>query len=1003
MTKAQYRPVFFLLFAISGFTGLIYESIWTHYLKLFLGHAAYAQTLVLTIFMGGMALGSWICSTSSTKWKNLLLLYAAAEGAIGLFALLFHEIFVKAVSISHTTILPMLGTPLAANSFKWALSASLILPETVLLGMTFPLMSSGILRTFPTTPGRSISLLYFTNSIGAAIGVLVSGFVLIKTVGLPGTIGIAGLINIGIAGVVWFIARGLTPEALPLEAEDTARAGSGDRWYWILLLASLVTGTASFIYEIGWIRMLSLVLGSSTHAFELMLSAFILGLAFGGLWIQRRIDGIKDPVLFLVKVQACMGILALSTLFLYGHLFEPMQWIVQRLPKTDTGYWIFNLSSNAIALTIMLPTTFCAGMTLPLITYSLLKRGHGEKSIGAVYAANTVGAIIGVFSAVHLGMPLLGLKGLITVGAGFDLILAVALLWAVSTASAGVRRKIYVTAACICAVAISMFFVKFDHYKMASGVYRDGQLESPQNARLVYHKDGKTSTVSVFLYPDGGMSIRTNGKADAMIQLFPGRVETSDEPTMVLIAAIPMALNPNARTAANIGFGSGLTTATLLLKDSLEEVDTVEIEPAMIEGARNFGAAVEAAYTDGRSRIYVDDAKTFFSTRNRKYDIIVSEPSNPWVSGVAGLFSEEFYRLAAGNLSKNGLFCQWLQIYEIDMELVASVLKALSSVFQDYYIYAATDRDLIIVASNDKFTPELDSGIFNEPDLSKALRRVRVRNIQDIELRKVGSRNVLKAFLETFPIRRNSDFYPVLDQKAVRTRFLQKNAHEIFTFTHRPLPFMEMHAESEIPWDRTEVTRSRHFPQARDAFIATALRDYFLEGQYGPGYSGIPPEVIREASELKRRAWEECRQTSNKFQPLMVSIYNVVVLRMTPYLRPEELERLWSTLESGPCFQRLSPWEQRWIALFKAVGQRDEKAMAEIAQDLLEDERTVGPGLKKYVVAAGMTGNLKQGEQEKSLRMWNEHLRSMYENRQPELVFRILVANSQPEDSVMSN
>jgi len=466
---------------------------------------------------------------------------------------------------------------------------------------------------------------------------------------------------------------------------------------------------------------------------------------------------------------------------------------------------------------------------------------------------------------------------------------------------------------------------------------------------------------------------------------------------MVLAAVIPMALNPHAKKVANIGFGSGLTTATLLLNDALEEVVTVEIEPAMIEGAKTFGDRVRLAYTDQRSRIYVDDAKTFFSVQQKKYDIIISEPSNPWVSGVASLFSREFYQLASYNLEKNGLFCQWLQIYEMDMALVASVLKAISSSFSDYVVYAANYNDLIIVASNDNSIPQLDAEVFSAPELARALKRIRVRNIQDIELRKVGNKKILDPFTATFPIPQNSDYFPVLDQNAVRARFLQKNASAILTFTHSPLPALEILSESGYPWLRTDVTPSNHYPQAKEAFIAMALRDYFLEGQFSDKYSEIPPDVIREASDLRLRASREC-QKGQGLQGLKAGLYHVVVLRMTPYLRPGEMEGVWSALESGPCFKSLTSRENKWIALFKAVGKRDVKTMADIAGDLLANERNIQPGIKKYVVAAGMIGNLAQGAREKSLRIWDAYLSSTYGKRQPELLFRLLLANSTKTD-----
>ena len=231
------RNIYFMLFALSGFSGLIYESIWTHYLKLFLGHAAYAQTLVLAIFMGGMAIGSWICSKYSSRWKNLLLGYAMTEGIIGLCALAFHHAFTYTIELSYSSVIPQLGNPVTVSAFKWVLSALMILPQSVLLGMTFPLMTAGILRLFPGRPGRTIAMLYFTNSIGAAIGVLVSGFMLIRLTGLPGTIRIAGLINIILGLTVWFLIRRSRFEDEPFKVNEKAMQNS-KRGYWFFFCLS---------------------------------------------------------------------------------------------------------------------------------------------------------------------------------------------------------------------------------------------------------------------------------------------------------------------------------------------------------------------------------------------------------------------------------------------------------------------------------------------------------------------------------------------------------------------------------------------------------------------------------------------------------------------------------------------------------------------------------------------------------------------------------------------
>jgi predicted membrane-bound spermidine synthase len=1016
---SKLRSIYFLLFALSGFSGLIYESIWTHYLKLFLGHAAYAQSLVLAIFMGGMAIGAWVCSTYSSRWKNPLVGYAITEGVIGLCALLFHIAFTLTIEQSHAAVIPHLGNPTAVYAFKWTLSALMILPQSILLGMTFPLMSSAILRLFPDSPGGSIAMLYFTNSIGATVGILVSGFMLIRLVGLPGTMAIAGLINITLAVTVWFLIRKSSSKpktdnlhkpakikqrkgakapvkqgSQPGEGQEevvieTASAPSGTTWYRLFLLASLATGTASFIYEIGWIRMLSLVLGSSTHAFELMLSAFIFGLAFGGLWIQRRIDRVAGPVRYLARVQLLMGLLALSTLLLYGNSFEVMQWIVKTLNKTDNGYALFNLSGSLLAMAIMMPTTFCAGMTLPLITFILIRGGHGERSIGAVYAANTTGAILGVFFAIHLGMPLLGLKGLITCGAGLDIALGAALLWSSASKCNNRRLPLLATATGCCAVAATLLFVRLDPYKMGSGVYREGALLSPLACTVMFHKDGKTATVSCILDHEGNMAICTNGKSDASIMMKPGGEATGDELTMILLGIIPMALTPHATTAASIGLGSGLTSQTLLSNPLIQSVDTVEIEKEMIEAARYFSPRNELVYTDPRSKIYNDDAKTFFSTYNRKYDLIVSEPSNPWVSGVAGLFSEEFYRLIRHHMNDDGLFVQWVQLYEINVDLVASVLKAVSANFSDFAVYAPNDADIMIVARKNGRLPGLDVNLLKTPAIAAALKRIHVEGVQDIELRRIGNKRFYANLLETFPVRSNSDYYPVLDQGAVRSRFLGETAQVLETVPYANLPTLEMLSGSAPRKEATNVTYSSNSDLSREAFTAMGLRDYFLSGSFDARYN-VPDDLKQRAILLKQVCAGNAGGTMNDRLELEFNVSD----HMEAYLTPSEMDAFWQKLATGPCNGLGSPVERQWLSLFRAVGMRDANKMLTGARALLTKGDGMSLVVRKFLLASAMLGALSQGDRAESNRLWSGYGAAMFGSDQSDLLFRLLAAES---------
>jgi spermidine synthase len=584
------RSALYVLFTASGFAGLIYESIWTHYLKLFLGHAAYAQSLVLIVFMGGMAAGAAWCGRFSERLASPLLAYALVEAVIGVLAWLFHPIFVSMTDWSYGWLLPALGSEWSALAAKLALSCLLILPQSVLLGMSFPLMSAGVARSHPARQGEAVAMLYFTNSLGAAAGVLASGFILIAWAGLPGTLRFAGGVNVALAAAVALLARPL-PALTKLPAKQT---GAG-----LLLAIALFTGLASFIYEIAWIRMLSLVLGASTHSFELMLSTFILGLALGGLAMRRRVDRTPSPERLLGWVQVVMGLLALMTLPVYDFSFGVMETLMKGLARSDTGYLLFNASGQAIAALVMLPAAFCAGITLPLITGALLRKGGGEAAIGQVYAANTLGAIAGVLLAVHIGLPVLGLKGTLMAGCAIDVALGLVLLNAFGS------RRGFSVAAAACAVFLLTVgaAVELDANKMTAGVFRHGDLAASRDAQILYRKDGKTATVHLVKYTEA-VSLRTNGKSDGSVNMDAGGVRGSDEITMVLTGALPLALKPQAKTAAVIGLGTGLTMHTLLQSLDIERVETVEIEAAMAEAARGFMPRNSGAFADPRGLRY---------------------------------------------------------------------------------------------------------------------------------------------------------------------------------------------------------------------------------------------------------------------------------------------------------------------------------------------------------------------------------------------------------------
>ncbi|MBI4829330.1 MAG: spermidine synthase [Nitrospinae bacterium] len=956
--------VFYILFAISGFSGLIYESIWTHYLKLFLGHAAYAQTLTLVIFMGGMALGAWGTSRVTGRLRRLLAAYALVEAVIGVFALGFHPAFVNVTQFAYGTVIPALPGPASVAAFKWILGAALIFPQTVLLGATFPLMSAGVIRLFPERPGRALASLYFSNSLGAAVGALVSGFYLVGAVGLPGTIMTAGVINFLVAAAVWALSREEIPAAAPAASGPASPASAPRALAAALLATAFLTGAASFMYEIGWIRMLTLVLGGSTHAFELMLSAFILGLALGGWWIRGRIDALADPVAALGAIQVAMGALALMTLVGYGLMFNVMSFIVHSLAKTGQGYFVFNLFSHALALAVMLPATTLAGMTLPVITRVLMARGGGEAAIGRVYAANTVGAIAGVAAAVQLLMPLLGLKSVALAGGFVDMALGVALL---RGSTFGARRGAWLaltagSAAFIAAVGLG---ARFDTTIMSSGVYRYGYLPAPGKATL-YHRDGKTSSVDLFAQTRGNetlIALTTNGKPEAAVSKNP---LYGDEPTMTLLAALPASIIERLDTAANIGLGSGMTSHSLLAVESLKRLDTIEIEPAMAEAARGFGARVTRVFNDPRSHIIIEDAKTYFASRPARYDLIISEPSNPWVSGVASLFSREFYRLARSRLNEGGVLAQWFQLYEADMEMLASVIKAMGASFPNMALYAANESDIIILAAGPgvDLTPRLDLAAAR--GLAPVFHRIGVRTARDLELRRLAGGAALTRLASRYALAPNSDYYPVLDLRAARARFLDTNAKDIHRLRAAPLPILEA-LDGQTPYRAPlEVTYTPYYANALRAGSAAAAL------AWATGAASAPPGPSLVSALVTLRA-----EPSQCGAPGMESAWRAslrqVMETALPYLTPGEMRPLVDLAKGSPCLERFGGRTKAWVNLYAAVAARDYEAMLAGSARLAPRGAIIASRDNNYLLGALTLSAWKTGRMDVARDAWRRY------------------------------
>jgi predicted membrane-bound spermidine synthase len=790
-------PLLYAIFLLSGAAGLMYESIWTRYLGLFVGHSAYAQVIVLVIFLGGMSIGSYLVGRRTMTISRPLVWYAVVELLVGVIGLLFHQAFVGATGLAYDAIFPTLGHGALQTIIKWLIAALLILPQSILLGMTFPLMSAGVVRRMQEQSGRALSMLYFTNSAGAAIGVLIAGFWLVDRFGLPGTLIVAAMINLVVALSVMVLVRGAgfglqgvaEPELALHPVTRAPQPWKPDRLWRLLIATSFVTAVSSFIYEIGWIRMLSLVLGSATHSFELMLSAFILGLALGAWWIGRRADAASQSLRMLGRVQVAMGVLAIATLPVYLASFEWMARFISAFARTNEGYLAFSIGRYGICLAVMLPATVCAGMTLPLITRALIGGAAGERAIGQVYAINTLGSIVGASIAGLVLMPLLGVKWLLIVGALLDLSIGAVLVAEAARPAIFTRRRTLAAAAVLAVIVTVIYRADFDQGTLSSGVYRHGVIRFRGGWPVLYYRDGRTTSVSVRRVPSTGiLTLLTNGKPDASI--VPTWLDTKapepgplgmDLPTQLFIPLLPLAHVPDAKQAAIIGHGSGITTHAMLGSPKLERVVTIEIEPAMIEASKMFMPANKRAFEDKRSEFVTDDARAFFASDQTKFDIIVAEPSNPWVSGVAGLFTTEFYSRVKSRLAPGGVFAQWVQTYEISDELVLSVLAALNENFPSWEIFATSEKDVLILASATKL-PKPDWSVMKYPGVAYDLRYTWPVTPATLDRMRIASAESMQPLLRRLK-NRNSDFFPTVDLNAERTRFMQASASGLLGLT----------------------------------------------------------------------------------------------------------------------------------------------------------------------------------------------------------------------------
>jgi predicted membrane-bound spermidine synthase/predicted Zn-dependent protease len=760
-------------FFFSGAAGLIYQVVWTRMLTQIFGNTTYAIATVLSAFMAGLAIGSYLFGQIADRGKNDFLMYGILEAGVGVYGFLVPWFFAMAQKVYG----PIFGLnesyPFLFNLVLFFLSFVLLVFPTLLMGATLPVLSRFFVRSFAQF-GRRVGDLYATNTLGAVIGCAAGGFFLIPTLGMRRTVFVAAGVNLLIAVVILIVDRLRDKAPLELVAEPTAAdtpaqdAQSGSFLRWVVLVSFGLSGFASLVYENAWTRSLTLVIGSSIYSFTTMLVTFLIGLALGG-FIYARFLGEREARLSTFGlIELWVGLSALATI----PLFEKLPLIFLRLLHGfGETFSVFLYLQIFLSSLVMFIPTLLLGMTFPLVarlfTQSLYRVGSG---VGSSYAANTVGAVLGAFAGGFILIPNLGVQNAIIFAVVMNLLVGAWLVISDPRLSLVPRYGLGL-AVVVLAVIVPLKIRRWDPHVLTSGVtiYADRyeslptdslRIEEMKRDDVLFYREGLTTTVSVHRIPGSDyVYFKSNGKIDGSY---------GDALSQLMTSYIAMLLHPKAERALTIGLGSGMSAKALATFPSLKEIEVIEIEPAMIEASKFFDRAwvqvdklppgITFGADDSKSRIWYNekekrlyykgvmeseertelmkrsedldyrgaidrlsrnarnsrhssvledkrvrviptDGRNYILATPKYYDVITAEPSNPWIAGIANLYTREFYQVVKSKIKDDGIFAQWFHNYSMSPDDFRMVFRTFVEAFPYVSLWGMKESDFLLIGS----------------------------------------------------------------------------------------------------------------------------------------------------------------------------------------------------------------------------------------------------------------------------------------------------------------
>ena len=720
------KPLILLLFFASGFCGLVYEVVWMRHLSLVFGNTVYATSTVLAGFMGGLAIGSLLFGKVADRVKNPLRLYGILELLIGALALLF-PLILRGLTPLYLWYAKISGSSYHALSFAQSiLLIGLLLIPTTLMGGTLPVLTKYLSHEFSSL-GRSLSLLYGLNTLGAVIGCAAAGFWLVGSLGVRLTTWVAVAINVAVGVIALVLGR--QPTAVENEtpaAAPTAATSPQPVWFRRLLLTLFaVSGFAAMAYEVLWMRVLTFLAGGTSYSFTVMLTTYLLGLALGSLLIARLVDRTKRLVEAFSVLQLLTGLVVLATLAAAPLLLEVLGGFLgpKEAPRFSdlTG---FILLQGAISLAFIFPATLLAGMTFPVVA-RLFTTSHRQTGtdVGVAYFADTIGAIGGSLLAGFLLIPQFGTLESLKALALVNLLIGIVALAATSAGGREIRFSLPRLAGLTCGV-VAVFFVA------RSSIPKNtfAEIFTAPDATLDYIREDLGGTVTIENYGDH-RTISINGINVAGTDL-------KFEATQKLQAHLALLLHPHPEKVLQIGFGSG-GTAWSITRHPVREIDCVEITAAVINARGHFEDTNHDVLADKRVRVCLDDARSYLVKCDQQYDAILSDSIHPRYAGNGGLYATDYYRLCQQHLKTNGIFSAWLPMHGMALEDFRVATRSLKAVFPHVYLFhtpVGRTEWTIILGMNQPLNFDLDllNAKLTIPAVHEDLNIIRMARAADI-------------------------------------------------------------------------------------------------------------------------------------------------------------------------------------------------------------------------------------------------------------------------------